>query len=177
MDFSYKDLSIEDLTKINLKLHDYKESPTIRDVYYKKLTTYVDGRGDLTELWSEPWGKKEKVSGKIEHVYFNTTHQGVTKGWHVHEKTYSQYTCVLGKMQVVLVDVRQKSLTFGYVDQFLIGTKNPSLIVIPPGILKAWKSLQGDSVIVNLLTSADIKDNYKYPWDTFLTDIWEPKNG
>ncbi|OGM33817.1 hypothetical protein A3D01_02505 [Candidatus Woesebacteria bacterium RIFCSPHIGHO2_02_FULL_39_13] len=177
MDFSYKNLTVEDLKKINFKLNSLRESPTIRDVYYKRLTTYVDGRGDLTELWSEPWNKKEDVARKIEHVYFNTTHEGVIKGWHVHERTFSQYTCVRGKMQVVLVDVRRKFPTFGYVDQFIIGTQNPSLIVIPPGVLKAWKSLRGDSIIVNLLTLADVKDNFKYPWDAILKEVWEPKNG
>ena len=177
MDFSYKNLSVENLKKINFRIHSLRESPTIRGVYFKKLTVHVDGRGDLTELWSKPWSKKENVARKIEHVYFNTTHEGVIKGWHVHEKTHSQYTCVRGKMQIVLVDIRASSSTYGYVNQFIIGIENPSLIVIPSGVLKAWKSLRGDSIIVNLLTSSDVGDNFKYPWNAILKDIWEPKNG
>ena len=177
LSFSFQSLSIEKLKKIKLNVGSIWQSPTIDGVYYKKLNTLVDGRGDLTELWSKPWSEYENIAREIEHVYFNTTHEGITKAWHAHEKTYSQYTCVEGKMQVVLVDVREKSPTYGFVNQFIIGTKNPALIVIPPGILKGWKSLQGDSIIVNLLTSPDVKDNFKYPWDSILKDIWEPKNG
>jgi len=176
MNFDHNETTAEDIKNIDFTVGSVWSSPTIEGVFFKRLTTRVDGRGDLTELWSKPWGENEPIQKDIEHVYYNTTHEGVVKGWHIHEKTFSQYTCVNGKMQVVLVDIRKNSSTLGQVDQFVIGSKNPSLIVIPPGVLKAWKSLQGDSVIVNLLTSADIKDNYKYPIDSILQDVWEPKN-
>jgi len=168
---------ITDLKKLVLKINSNWNTAKIDGVYYKNLTTHTDTRGDLTELWSEPWHRKEKVASKIKHVYFNTTHQGVVKAWHAHVKTTSQYTCVYGKMQVVLVDARPKSPTFGQVDKYLIGTHNPSFIKIPPGVLKGWKSISGDSIIVNLLTTADSKDNIKFAWDSTLKNIWEPKNG
>ena len=172
MDFKYSEISIKDIRKIKLKLNPKINIPSISGVYYKKLITNIDDRGSLTEIWSDSW-KKEPIAKKIAHVYYNTTHEGVIKGWHVHEKTFSQYTCVGGSMQVVLVDARKKSKTFGFVDEFLIGKENPSYIKIPPGVLKAWKSLKGDSVIVNLLTSSDVFDNYKYPFDIILKDVWK----
>lgn len=175
--FVYKNLNAKDLKNIKFTVNSVWDSPKINGVYYKKLNTRLDGRGDLTELWSSPWSKKENIEKNVKHVYFNTTNEGVLKAWHVHESTISQYTCVSGKLQVVLVDVRKNSDTFGMVDQFVIGTKNPSYIRIPAGVLKGWKSLKEDSVIVNLLTKADVSDNFKYSWDLILTDIWEPRNG
>lgn len=175
--FKFQKLTIDQLQKIRLEVNDVWNQVTIDGVYFKQLRRHVDARGDLTELWSQPWVENEDVAKEIKHVYLNTTHAGVTKAWHVHEDTFSQYTCVSGKMQVVLVDAREESPTFGQVNKFLIGIHNPSFIKIPPGVLKGWKSLAGDSVIVNLLTSADVKDNYKYPWDCILNDVWEPKNG
>lgn len=177
MKFVFKDLNETALQKIDLKQEYELNKATIEGVYYKKLTTHVDDRGDLTELWSKPWSESEEIASNIEHVYYNTTHAGVIKAWHVHEHTVSQYTCLQGKMQVVLVDVRDKSKTFAQVNCFLIGVHNPSFIKIPPGVLKGWKSLKGDSVIVNLLTSSEIKDNFKYQWDCILGDIWLPRNG
>jgi dTDP-4-dehydrorhamnose 3,5-epimerase len=168
--------NIEELKKFSFKVNGIGKSPSIQGVYSKKLITNVDGRGDLTELWSKPWSDKEPVASNIEHVYFNTTHEGIVKGWHIHKFTESQYTCVLGKMQVVLVDLRRDSGSFLNVDQFILGTKAPGFIRIPAGVLKAWKSLQGDSVIINLLTSSILSDNYKFPPDIILQDIWEPKN-
>ncbi|MBN1133763.1 MAG: dTDP-4-dehydrorhamnose 3,5-epimerase family protein, partial [Methanosarcinaceae archaeon] len=134
--------------------------------------THIDKRGDLTELWSLSWNDRN-IAKQVKHVYYNTTHKGVIKGWHVHEHTFSQYTCVAGKMQVILVDLRSDSKTYGIIDQFIIGEDNPSYIKIPPGVLKAWKSLKGDSVIVNLLTSDDVKDNFKYDPGIILQKLWK----
>ena len=164
--------SEEDIKKVKLNISKINQPPRIKDVYYKKLIRHSDERGDLTELWSEPWIKNEPIAKKVKHVYYNTTHEGTIKGFHWHRSTYSQYTCVFGKMQIVLVDIRKNSPTFGYVDQYVIGTDNPSYIKIPPGVFKAWKSLKGNSVIVNLLTSANAEDNYKIPSDLLLKNIW-----
>jgi dTDP-4-dehydrorhamnose 3,5-epimerase-like enzyme len=177
MNFDHNKLTLTVLKNIKFNVNDHNNSSSIEGVYYKELKTFVDGRGDLTELWSKPWSGDGLIEPVIEHVYFNTTHEGVIKGWHVHEHTVSQYTCVQGKMQVVLVDVRAVSKTYGFVDKFIIGTRNPALIRIPPGVLKGWKSLKGDSVIVNLLSTSDVKDNYKYPWDIILQNLWAPNNG
>jgi len=176
LSFKYSELSAENIKEIALKVNSVWQSPTIEGVFYKSLKIFLDGRGDLIELWSEPWLEEGKIE-PVKHIYFNRTALGVTKAWHVHEKTISQYTCVEGKMQIVLVDARKDSPTFGNVDQFVIGTRNPAFIRIPPGVLKGWKALENESVIVNLLTLADTADNYKYPWETILQNIWEPKNG
>jgi len=93
-------------------------------VYLKNLKTNIDGRGDLTELWSQPWSDKEPIASEIKHVYFNTTHEGIIKAWHAHEFTQSQYACVQGEIQVVLIDARNDSKTFSHVNQFIIGTQN-----------------------------------------------------
>ncbi len=97
---------------------------SIDQVYLKNLKTNIDGRGDLTELWSQPWSDKEPIASEIKHVYFNTTHEGIIKAWHAHEFTQSQYACVQGEIQVVLIDARNDSKTFSHVNQFIIGTQN-----------------------------------------------------
>ena len=97
---------------------------SIDQVYLKNFKTNIDGRGDLTELWSQPWSDKEPIASEIKHVYFNTTHEGIIKAWHAHEFTQSQYACVQGEIQVVLIDARNDSKTFSHVNQFIIGTQN-----------------------------------------------------
>lgn len=175
--FDISQLSLQRLQQLKLDASTPLNQATISQVHYKPLTKHVDARGDLTELWSQPWSQQEPVAQAVKHVYSNTTHHLVIKAWHVHEYTFSQYTCIHGKLQVVLVDVRPDSNTYGQVNQFLIGQHNPALIKIPPGVLKGWRSIQSDSIIVNLLTSADIEDNHKYPWDSILSDIWLPHYG
>lgn len=150
------------------------EGATIQDVYCKELKTNVDGRGDLTEIWSEAWSDPNTLPPK--HVYYNLTDQGVTKGWHWHEETYSQFVCLAGKMQIVLIDLNKESLTFGQVNQFIASEKNPLFIKIPPFVLKGWKALEPNSLIINLLSTSDTKDNFKVPSKNFLPDIWQPVN-
>jgi len=149
------------------------DGATIEDVYAKNLKTWVDGRGDLTELWSQGWEDREKLAA-VQHVYYNLTDPGVLKGWHWHMNTRSQFVCPAGKMQIVLIDLREDKKTFGEVNQFICSSKNPMYVQIPPFVLKGWKALEQNAVIINLLSTADGKDNYKVPVETFVPEIWQP---
>ena len=61
---------------------------TIDGVLYRPLTVHLDGRGDVTELWSAPWPGVSKPA----HVYQSATDFGVVKCWHVHEEHTDQFT-------------------------------------------------------------------------------------
>lgn len=158
---------------IEFKVRRPSDGATIKDVYAKRLVTNVDGRGELTEIWSRGWSDADKLVG-IEHSYFNLTDVGIIKGWHWHERTFSQYVCLGGKMQIVLVDLRKDSPTFTEVNQFLCSSKNPMYIKIPPHVLKGWKALEPGASIINNLSTADKEDNFKVPVATFLPGIWQP---
>ncbi len=160
---------------VEFKIKKPNDGATIAGVYTRRLQTYVDGRGDLTEMWTEKWQDPNLIPPK--HIYYNLTDPGVIKGWHWHEIASSQYVCLAGKMQIVLIDLIEGSPSFGDVNQFVVSAKNPMCIKIPPRVLKGWKALDANAVIINLVTSADTSDNYKVPWDTFVKDIWQPING
>jgi dTDP-4-dehydrorhamnose 3,5-epimerase len=82
-------------------------------------------------------------------------------------------------VQVSLVDVRPESGSLGQVDRFVLGSLNPGLVRIPPGLLHGWKALSGPEVIVVNLQSHvyDPADEFKFPWDCVLARTWEPRNG
>ncbi|HJZ05691.1 MAG TPA: dTDP-4-dehydrorhamnose 3,5-epimerase family protein [Patescibacteria group bacterium] len=164
----------EKFKDIRLQIQSVWSDPTIQGVYVKKLKTLADGRGDLTEIWSLKWEDKNIL--KPEHIYYNLTDKDITKGWHWHEKTFSQFVCLAGKMQIVLIDLRKESRSFGHVNQFIASSKNPLFIKIPPVVLKGWKALEENSIIINLLSSPDTSDNFKISTQTLLTDIWQPKS-
>jgi len=148
---------------------------TIEGVRHKKLNPIVDGRGEVTELWSEPW----EGFGGPTHIYQSATDAGVVKCWHLHEIHTDQFAISRGKVQVTLVDVREESPTFGHVNWFILGTLNPGLVRIPPGLLHGWKALSGPEIIVLNFQSHvyDPADEIKLPWNCILEDVWEPKNG
>jgi dTDP-4-dehydrorhamnose 3,5-epimerase len=175
---NFNELVEEDLLEINFKIKSTFSGPTINGIKHKKLDTIVDGRGDVIELWSLPWVEKEGFS-LPKHVYQSATDYGVTKCWHLHEIHTDQFTVTRGKMQVVCVDLRIESLTFGEVNSFIIGIQNPSLILIPPGVMHGWKALSSpETIVVNLQTEVyDPKDEFKFRWDCVLAEVWEPNNG
>jgi dTDP-4-dehydrorhamnose 3,5-epimerase len=149
-------------------------SPSIDGVHFRPLRVNLDGRGDVIELWSEPWGLTTPT-----HVYQSATDYGVIKCWHLHEVHTDQFTVTRGKIQVSLADVREGSPSFGAVDTFIIGQQLPGLITIPPGIMHGWKCLSMPEVIVVNLQSHvyDAADEYKFPWDTVIPEIWQPLHG
>ena len=148
---------------------------SIDGVVHRKLNPIVDGRGELTELWSEPW---EGFSPPV-HIYQSGTDYGVAKCWHLHEIHTDQFAISRGKVQVVIADIREGSPTFGEVNVFFFGSLNPGLLRIPAGLLHGWKALSGpETLVLNFQSHVyDASDEYKFTWDCVLDEVWQPRNG
>ena len=168
------EVSIEWLNEQSYSVQGVNKA-TIDGVLFRPLNVILDGRGDVIELWSEPWEGFTPPT----HVYQSATDYGVVKCWHLHEIHTDQFTVTRGKIQVTLVDVREDSTTFGHVNTFIMGTSYPGLVRIPPGLMHGWKCLSIPEVIVVNLQSHvyDAGDEYKFPWNCVLEDVWQPING
>jgi dTDP-4-dehydrorhamnose 3,5-epimerase len=160
------------------KLQSIYKPPTIGGVILKELEPLIDGRGDVIELWSKPWVKDENFVAP-RHCYQSATDFGVVKCWHLHKIHTDQFTITRGKLQTCIVDVRRRSKTFGHVNIVFMGVQRPRLLKIPPGIMHGWKALSDPEVIVVNFQSHiyDASDEYKYPWNCVLEEIWQPRNG
>lgn len=171
-------VTIEWLQKQKYFPQNVYKPPTIEGVILKELNAIPDGRGDVIELWSKPWVKNEDFI-MPEHCYQSATDYGVTKCWHLHAIHTDQFTVTRGRLQVTLVDIREGSKTFGHVNSIFLGIQRPRLLKIPPGIMHGWKALTRPEVIVVNFQSHtyDPKDEFKFPWNCVLEEVWEPKNG
>ncbi|HEY3111147.1 MAG TPA: dTDP-4-dehydrorhamnose 3,5-epimerase family protein [Chloroflexota bacterium] len=156
---------------------ELKRGATIEGVMVRELTAHVDGRGDVIELWSEGWDDQRVL--RPRHVYQSATDVGVIKAWHLHQEHTDQFTCTRGKLQVAIADVRKGSTTFGQVNSFVLGVQRPLMIQIPPGTIHGWKALTPpEAIVVNFQSHVyDPGDEFKFPWDCVLTEVWEPRNG
>ncbi len=172
------DVTIEWLQSLHYQIQSASRPPTIEGAIVKDLRVNLDGRGDVIELWSRPWIEAEGLVMPA-HVYQSATDYGVVKCWHLHDIHTDQFTVTRGKLQVTLVDIRPNSPTFGHVNPIILGGQRPRLIKIPPMIMHGWKALSAPEVIVVNLQSHiyDAADEFKFPWDCVLEDVWEPKNG
>jgi dTDP-4-dehydrorhamnose 3,5-epimerase len=172
-----------DVTEAWLREQQFKimptgRGPTIEGVVVKDLKVNLDGRGDVIELWSKPWIEADGLVYPA-HIYQSATDYGVVKCWHLHDLHTDQFTVTRGKLQVVLVDIRPESATFGQVNSFFLGEARPRLIKIPPMLMHGWKALSAPEVIVVNLQSHvyDAGDEFKFQWDCVLSEVWEPRNG
>ncbi|HNP72846.1 MAG TPA: dTDP-4-dehydrorhamnose 3,5-epimerase family protein [Kouleothrix sp.] len=172
------DVTIEWLRSIRYQIQPASRVPTIEGVIVKDLRVNLDGRGDVIELWSRPWIEAENLVMPA-HVYQSATDHGVVKCWHLHDIHTDQFTVTRGKLQVSLVDIRPDSPTFGHVNAIFLGSQRPRLIKIPPMIMHGWKALTPPEVIVVNLQSHvyDAADEFKFPWNCVLEEVWEPRNG
>jgi dTDP-4-dehydrorhamnose 3,5-epimerase len=172
------DVTVEWLQGIQYQVQSPYRSPTIEGVIVKDLRVNLDGRGDVIELWSKPWVESEGLVYP-EHVYQSATDYGVVKCWHLHDHHTDQFTVTRGKLQVTLVDIRPDSPTYGHVNPLFLGGQRPRLIKIPPMVMHGWKALTPPEVIVVNLQSHiyDAADEFKFPWDCVLAEVWEPRNG
>jgi dTDP-4-dehydrorhamnose 3,5-epimerase len=148
-------------------------TPTITGVFQKRLNALIDGRGDVTEIWSLPW----KNFIRPAHVYRSVTDYGVVKAFHYHNIHTDQMAITDGKLQIVLVDLREGS-TYGHLNQFFVGKDARTLLRVPPGILHGWKALSSPYVEVHNLQDMihDPNDEIRYPWDCLPVSIWQPIN-
>ena len=170
-------VTVEWLQSLEYKVQPASKGLTISGALIKELQVHLDGRGEVTELWSAPWIAEDILP--VQHAYQSATDCGVIKAWHLHNTHTDQFTVTRGKIQVTLVDLRQDSPSFGHVNAVFMGTLKPRLLKIPRMVLHGWKALSAPEVlVVNMQTHVyNAEDEFKFPWDCILTDIWEPKNG
>ena len=86
-------------------------------------------------------------------IYFSTVYEGVVKGWHLHHKMTLNYTCVYGRIKLVLYDDRPDSPTRGNLQEVFLGPDNYSLVTIPTGIWNGFKGMSRPySIVANCAT-------------------------
>ena len=143
----------------------------IDGVKVKKLKMIPDSRGRLMEIF-----RVSETGIDPKQVYMTTALEGVVKDkdkFHMHNGQDDNMCCISGKVKLVLVDTRDNSRTKGEVNELEIGEGNFCLVSIPRKVLHAFKSLKGESVIINCInpeydhTNPDeIRvDNKYYDWD------------
>jgi dTDP-4-dehydrorhamnose 3,5-epimerase len=143
----------------------------IDGVKAKELKIIADDRGRLMEIF-----RVSETGISPQQVYMTTAREGVAKDkdkFHMHKQQNDTFCCIQGMIKLVLVDIRTGSPTRGEINEFEIGEENPCRVTIPCGVLHAFKSLRGESVVINTIDHEYDKkdpdelriDNVYYDWD------------
>jgi dTDP-4-dehydrorhamnose 3,5-epimerase len=129
----------------------------IKGVYVIKRPTFKDERGFFHEVFRKN-DLETKIGGEFNPVQSNHSHskKGVLRG--VHRASWSKLVTVMsGKIQQIVVDLREDSDTFGKYQSFIISDDDPYAVYIPPFMGNAFLILSDEA-------------DYNY----LVTDYWAP---
>jgi dTDP-4-dehydrorhamnose 3,5-epimerase len=139
----------------------------IDGVKFRRARPVSHDKGHLTEAFRADWGLTE---APIVQVNVTTTFPGHVRAWGLHEGTTDRLFASAGSLCVVCFDGRRGSRTFGQVNEFLLGSRNQGLVVIPPGVYHGWKNVGTDEVVIVSMPSRlydhDGPDRWELPWDS-----------
>ena len=151
----------------------------IHGVKVKKLKVLSDERGRLMEVLRND----DKEFEKFGQVYVTTSLPGFAKAWHYHEKQSDFFTCVKGKMRLVLYDQRKDSPTNGEIQEFIISMdENPILVKIPPLVCHGFEAVgDKEAMVINTVTepyNVEKPDELRMPFDDPKIPFeWDAKQG
>jgi dTDP-4-dehydrorhamnose 3,5-epimerase len=128
-------------------MSELKESG-IDGVIVRKLVRTTDSRGWLIELFRD-----DDLSEEFQPVmsYISSTVPGVTRGPHEHLDQADLF-CFIGPstFKLRLWDSREDSATFGNVVTFLLGQDDPASVLVPKGVIHAYKNVgEVDGIVIN----------------------------
>jgi dTDP-4-dehydrorhamnose 3,5-epimerase len=122
------------------------QSGTVAGVIWKTLEKHHDPRGWLCELF-----RQDEVPPEYFPVmaYLSTTEPGVARGPHEHVEQ-TDYFCFLGPSNFLLAlwDNRPGSITFRVRQNAVVGVDNPTLVIIPPGVVHGYKNVGRETGLV-----------------------------
>ena len=118
----------------------------IHDVLVKPLPKILDERGWLSELF-----RSDEIDSNLMPVmaYISMTLPGVARGPHEHREQADCFA-FLGpsNFKIYLWDSRNESSTYGVKQYIYAGIDNPILVIVPAGVVHAYKNIGGDNGIV-----------------------------
>ena len=126
------------------------QSPDLIDgIRIQPLSIYPDDRGYFLEVQRIGVGLAAGFPPATSQVSAASNYAGSIKAFHYHLHQTDCWTPVKGLLQVVLVDLRLHSPTFGERNTLYVGTLRPWQLLIPPGVGHGYKVIgKEDSLLV-----------------------------
>ncbi|MFA6194164.1 MAG: dTDP-4-dehydrorhamnose 3,5-epimerase family protein [Patescibacteria group bacterium] len=107
----------------------------IKGVIIKKIEKYEDNRGWLAEIF-----RRDELAFDMSMAYVSLTRPGIIRGPHEH---VNQSDCFVflgpGAFRLYLWDRRDTSVTKGEALEIEVGENNPTLVIVPPGVVHGYK--------------------------------------
>lgn len=111
------------------------------------LVAHADDRGYLIEILREV----DPHFTRFGQVYLvgNMT-RGTIRAFHKHNVLWDWFFISHGSAKFALRDDRPDSPTYEQMDSVVVTSRNPGLVVVPPGVYHGWMSLEDDTQLVSI---------------------------
>jgi dTDP-4-dehydrorhamnose 3,5-epimerase len=121
----------------------------IEGVRIEPLALWPDDRGYFLEVQRIGRGLAAHFPPETSQLSTALNYPGTIKGFHYHLQQTDCWTPAMGMLQVVLVDLRQGSATFGQRNTIYAGALRPWQILIPPGVGHGYKVIgEGPAMLI-----------------------------
>ena len=109
----------------------------IDDVVIKKINKFEDERGWLAEIF-----RNDETDFRGVMSYISLTKPGIIRGPHEHKFQADCFVFVgPGSFELHLWDRREDSETKGEYLKLEVGENNPTLVIVPPGVVHGYKCI------------------------------------
>lgn len=128
----------------------------IKDVKLVQLVAHVDDRGYLIEIIRA----SDDHFTKFGQVYLvGDLTRGTIRAFHKHSVLWDWFFISHGAAKFILRDDRSDSPTYKEMNSFVISSRNPGLLVVPPGVYHGWVSLEDDTQMVSTASEVYNREN------------------
>jgi len=146
----------------------------IQGVRVIPLEPHVDDRGYLIEILRAT----DDHFTRFGQVYLvGDVARGTIRAFNKHHLLWDFFFISHGSAKFALRDDRADSPTYGDMMTVVIGERNPSLIVVPPGVYHGWMALEDDTQMISIASEVYNRqqpDEVRVPPDSFGY-VWEVK--
>jgi len=111
----------------------------IEGVKCARFDLWPDDRGYFLEVQRIGRGLAAHFPPESTQISAALNYPDIIKAFHFHRHQTDCWTPAAGLLQVVLIDLRPESTTFGARNTIYVGTLRPWQIMIPPGIAHGYK--------------------------------------
>jgi len=127
-----------------------------------------ENNGKLYSLWKHY--EKDRSLPPME-LYITTFNPGVLKGPHLHKTRWDYFTCIKGKVAIIVKDSDNKYY------EFISSEDNPITVEVPANIPSATINLTNEiAMVTNLCNPAwhpDNEDNYNIEFIDYNFEKWK----
>jgi dTDP-4-dehydrorhamnose 3,5-epimerase len=109
------------------------------------LRKYADPRGWLGEFF-----RHDELPADLHPAmgYLSLTRPGVARGPHEHVEQTDLFLFFSGTFRLYLWDTREASTTYGVRTVVDVGEANPTIAIVPPGVVHAYRNIGSTEALV-----------------------------